>query len=286
MLAVSGAELYNVLMGEDFDKVVDEIGPWTQVKLEIIRKYASAYSRIVKGFKFKTTYIDAFAGLGYHKSKETQELVDGSPHIALHIEPPFDEYHFIDIDKLKVKSLANLRDTHPAKVFVYEGDCNAILLKEVLPKLTYESYQKGLCLLDPYGLHLQWDVIRCAGQLKSTEIFLNFPIMDMNMNILKHSRKDVDPKQAQRLSLFWGDDSWEKVAYGTTHNLFGWEEKESNEVVVRAFCKRLQQEAGFKYVADPLPMKNRTNSTVYYLLFASPNDKGKKIVGDIFNRYR
>ena len=39
-------------------------------------------------------------------------------------------------------------------------------------------------MLDPYGLHLDWEVIETAGKMRSIEIFLNFPIMDMNRNAL------------------------------------------------------------------------------------------------------
>jgi len=38
----------------------------------------------------------------------------------------------------------------------------------------YEHYKRALCLLDPYGLHLHWDVIFAAGQSKAIEIFVRF----------------------------------------------------------------------------------------------------------------
>jgi hypothetical protein len=47
------------------EKLVDEIGPWSEIKLEVIRKYAKAYSTILSSQKsFYHVYIDAFAGLG------------------------------------------------------------------------------------------------------------------------------------------------------------------------------------------------------------------------------
>jgi hypothetical protein len=39
-------------------------------------------------------------------------------------------------------------------------------------------------LLDPYGLHLNWEVIQAAGNMKSIDLFVNFPIMDINRNAL------------------------------------------------------------------------------------------------------
>ena len=58
------------------------------------------------------------------------------------------------------------------------------------------------------------------------------------------------------------------------------------ESVVKAFRERLENVAGFKHVAEPLPMRNSTRSVLYYLFFASPNDTGDHIVREIFDSYR
>ena len=124
--------------------------------------------------------------------------------------------------------------------------------------------------------------------MKSVEIFLNFMIMDANMNALKNNPDAVTTDQAQRMTAFWGDDSWRQAAYRTEQGLFGlMEEKEAgNEAVVEAYCKRLKDVAGFKYVPKPLPMCNTRGAVVYYLLFASQNSTGNRIAEHIFNKYR
>ena len=76
----------------------DEIGYWSEIKLEIIRDYASAYSRILNSKKLPHIYIDAFSGAGTHIAKSTGQFVPGSPTNALNVQPPFREYHFIDMD--------------------------------------------------------------------------------------------------------------------------------------------------------------------------------------------
>lgn len=114
---------------------LDEIGPWSEIKLDIIREYASAYSTILAAQKFPRlfhAYIDAFAGAGVHVSRSTGEFVRGSPLNALLIEPAFREYHLIDIESKKVSALRNITAGRP-DVTVYKGDCNAILLGEVFP---------------------------------------------------------------------------------------------------------------------------------------------------------
>jgi three-Cys-motif partner protein len=138
---------------------LDEIGYWSEIKLDIIRDYAKAYSTILAAQQrpsFHHVYIDAFAGAGIHKSRTTGEEVEGSPVIAVNTQPPFKEYHFIDLNGLKVDHLLSLFGKR-LDIHVHEGDCNQIMLEKVLPRVKYEEYRRGLCLLDPYGLHLNWE---------------------------------------------------------------------------------------------------------------------------------
>ncbi len=148
-----------------------------------------------------------------------------------------------------------------------------------------------MCLLDPYGLHLDWDVMQIAGQLRTVDLFLNFPIMDINRNVLRHDRTKVASEDEDRMNRFWGDNSWEAVAYVDTGQTsmfdFGPQKlKQGNDAIVAAFRDRLKRDAGFGYVPAPLAMTNKNNAVVYYLFFASANNTGRKIIEGIFSKYR
>ncbi len=52
----------------------------------------------------------------------------GSPQIALDIEPPFKEYHFIDIKSAKIIELRKLA-AQRAGTYIYEGDCNSDFIR-------------------------------------------------------------------------------------------------------------------------------------------------------------
>lgn len=267
---------------------LDEIGYWSEVKLDLLRKYATAYSTVLaaqRGIRAHA-YIDAFAGAGTHISKTTGKFVAGSPLNALLVQPPFKEFHFIDLNGGRAQRLQSIAGSRN-DVHVYEGDCNRILLDIVFPQVRYRDYKRALCLLDPYGLNLNWEVLRTAGQEKSIEIFLNFMVMDINMNVLKHDRAKVRADQIARMNAFWGDSSWENAGYEVSQGLFEpMQSKSSNAELAQAFRKRLKDVAGFDYVPEPIPMRNTTGATIYYLFFASPNKTGAKIVTDIFNTYR
>jgi three-Cys-motif partner protein len=139
---------------------------------------------------------------GAHRSKTTGSVVEGSPARALKVSPPFDGYYFIDLDSKKTDYLrlicANRRDAT-----ICTGDCNEILKNTVLPPIKYENFNRALCLLDPYGLHLDWEVILLAGRSRAVDMFLNFPIMDMNRNAIWKNPENVPADGLERMAQFW-----------------------------------------------------------------------------------
>lgn len=269
----------------------DVIGPWTEVKLDILREYAGPYSQIVAGNDFHHRYIDAHAAGGSHVSRTTGEVVRGSPLVALSTTPPFLEYHFIDADPDRVEQLQRYAGGR-GDVHIHSGDCNEILIREIFPLVRYEDRQRALCLLDPYNIDLSWNVIAAAGAMKTIEIFVNFMVMDMNMNVLLRDRGKAEPVQIARMDRFWGDSSWRDVAYEVSRQrrLFGEPEQikveSANEKIAEAYRSRLVSVAGFAYAPSPLRFVNTLGATIYYLFFASPNRIGGKIVEDIFRKHR
>jgi three-Cys-motif partner protein len=281
------SEKLGLTKGQLMKERLDVVGRWTEIKLQILQDYAKAYAQILqnqRSIKY-VAYIDAFAGAGEHISKQSGKIIAGSPARALSIQPRFSHHHFVEMDAARAKRLRGMGDEKD--ISVHHGDCNEVLLQEVFPECRYEDYRRALCLLDPYDLNPNWEVVKTAGAMRSIEIFLNFMIMDANMNVLKKNPNTVEPNQALRMTRFWGDESWRTFAYKTEQGLFGpIEEKTSNEAVIAAYRNRLQKIAGFKFVPEPLPMCNSTGAVVYYLFFASHNSTGNKIAEHIFKKYR
>jgi three-Cys-motif partner protein len=175
---------------------------------------------------------------------------------------------------------------------VHQGDCNEILLSDVFPRARYEDRRRALCLLDPYNINLSWDVVAKAGHMKSVEIFVNFMVMDMNMNVLLRDPSKARDSDVARMNRFWGDRSWSQVTYEVNRqsSLFGETEQvkveDANEKIAEAYRRRLVDVAGFGFTPRPLRFVNSLGRTIYYLFFASPNKTGEKIVEDIFGKYR
>jgi three-Cys-motif partner protein len=264
----------------------DEINAWSVLKLDIIEQYGAAYTKAFSnlGKGLKKYYIDGFSGAGVHVVKRTREQVEGSPARALKIIPPFDGFYFIDMNADKTAHLQKLCEGR-TNVEIHTGDANPYL-KKLIPTIRYDEYKRALCLLDPYGLHLDWEVMQLAGQSQTVDMFLNFPIMDMNRNAIWREPNKASAEDIARMNRFWGDDSWQQVAYAPSKQssmFFETDtEKQSNSVIVEAFRERLRKVAGFAFVPEPLPMTNRNNAVVYYLFFGSKKPVAENIISSIF----
>lgn len=268
----------------------DEIGYWSELKLEIVEKYGAAYTTAFRNSpNLKKYYIDAFSGAGVHMSKRTGQTIEGSPARALKVSPPFDAFYFIDMDADKTAYLQKLCEGR-SNVNIHTGDANPYLTNVLLPTIQFRHFNRALCLLDPYGLHLDWDVIRKAGDSRAIDMFLNFPVMDMNRNAFWKNPDLVPRDGVERMTRFWGDESWKQAAYAEDpqQNLFTGPDliKQENEAIVNAFRVRLQKVGAFTFVPEPLPMRNRNNAVVYYLFFASQKPVAEKIIDDILKKYK
>lgn len=267
---------------------LDEVGEWSELKLDIIRKYARAYTTILTNYKLLPIYIDGFAGAGEHISRTTGEKIKGSPLEAFDARPPFSEFYLVDLEGTRADALRSLA-TGRVDTQVYHGDCNKVLLEKVFPAVSRDRLKRALCILDPYGLHLDWEVMDAAAKTGQIEIFLNFPVADMHRNVFWRNPAGVDPRDIERMNRFWGDDSWNATVYTTKPTLFEdvtVKEADSTRAIAKAFQHRLKEKAGFRFVPEPAPMCNSKGAVVYYLFFASPNKTADKIVSDILNKHR
>jgi three-Cys-motif partner protein len=128
--------------------------------------------------------------------------------------------------------------------------------------------------------------------MRSIEVFVNFMVMDMNMNVLLRDPTKATAAQIERMDRFWGDNSWRDVVYELSpqgHLFFESEAikvEDANEKIAEAYRQRLISVAGFGYAPQPLRFVTRNRATIYYLFFASPNATGAHIVEDIFRKHR
>lgn len=269
---------------------VDEIGKWSEDKLELLGKYLNAYTTIMKDQQWCKNgyyYIDAFAGTGKPKAKDEDRYIDGSPIVALNLKNPFKGYIFIEQSNWRVKKLKELIRQYPdANIQIKRGDCNSIIINEVVTKIRYENFNRGIIFLDPFGMDVEWHTIEKIADTKTLEIFLNFPVMAINRSVLRNNPYKLNEGEIDRMNRFWGSTDWGNDVYQEVTDLLGIhieKIKQTGKDLGLLFQKRLEQV--FQHVTFPIVMKNSKEAPLYCLIFAGHNQNGKKIAEYIFKRF-
>lgn len=267
----------------------DTVGQWSIEKLALLKRYLGAYVNILRKASWCSgyEYIDGFAGTGRPLSRDEHDYVSGSPRVALELDYPFTEYHFIELTEWRMHELQKLRrEFTDRRITIYQDDCNKTLQQYIIPRLPYQSRKRAIAFLDPFGMQLRWQTLKMAAETRTIEVFLNLPVMAINRNVRRKHPEMISPSAKAAMDELWGAD-WMAEIYETVPNLFGEEEetriKQSGKDLGRRFRDRLRQI--FTYCADPLVMKNSRGAPLYCLIFAGNNETGAKIAGEIFSKY-
>jgi three-Cys-motif partner protein len=278
---------------EQMSEQEDVIGPWSEDKLDLLKKYLEAYTNIMKGQSWCRNgyhYIDAFSGTGRPRAKDEERYVEGSPLVALGIENPFHSYLFIELSGWRVQSLRErLESKFPNRnIEIVEGDCNDVITSRVVPKIRFENYNRGFIFLDPFSMSVEWTTIEAVAQTKALEIFLNFPVMAINRTTLLNSPYKLTSTQMDRMTRFWGTEDWRDDLYHVQEDLFGEQvlikrERSTAKRLSRLFKSRLKEI--FTYVTEPLIMSNSRGNPIYCLFLAGHNENAARIMRQIFTRY-
>jgi three-Cys-motif partner protein len=279
----------------------DIIGPWSEEKLELLTKYLKAYSVIMneqrKSWLRSYYYIDAFAGSvkpqAQAKDQDEKRYIDGSPIKALQTEPRFNGYWFIDMDPRRIERVKELKVQFPdSAIDIYQGNCNEILLNDVIPRLANSLQTRAFVFLDPYGLQVNWETVAELANTGICDIFVNFSVMGVT-RLLPKDRKP-GPEVIDQLNNVMGSTDWINQIYRepTTQqlDLFGNQQESSlsRETIPAEWLASLYTShlsSLFPHVSKSILMRNSTNSALYALCLASHNSAATKITNDIFKRH-
>jgi three-Cys-motif partner protein len=262
-------------------------GGWTQRKLEVLKKYLQAYTRVFKrserGGFYTISYVDAFAGTGTLRrpalgglakyfpelQNEETEFRKGSVRRALEIEPHFDKYVFIEKDPKKCAELEAALDEYLdlRNVRVLNEDANDALLDWC--RNLNARQERAVVFLDPFGASVKWDVIRALGQTSAVDLWV-------------------------LLTSIFGTDEWEGSFYTTTafksildsRRIESVRRSANHRNIIDFFVTRLKRE--FVDVSRPFPLHNSKGSLLFILFFAAGNAQsaklGLKIANDIIGK--
>ncbi len=251
---------------------------WTRDKLSYLEKYATAFMTAMapkkrQGKWDQLVYMDLLAGPGLGIDADTREEFDGSPLIALHVQPAFDRLFFGD---LSPKNVAALRQRIPpgdlSRVILRRGDCN-VLVKEIIAQLS--SRTLGLAFVDPQGFEVQFTLLQDLSKRRFDVLFLFPSGIGIGRNFSVFAKQATSPMDRLWGGREWRDHPLAKLAAGK--GLKPEEERRLDRSWVQGFTDKMAS-IGFRYQdkSDPL-LRNEKNVPMYHLLFFSRDSAGLKI---------
>src|SRR5690606_5491946 len=262
-----------------------------------LKDYLEPYTTILRKYKFKYYYVDAFAGAGraklrvrkpsitesdgwlfddIEKSPEEEQYIKGSPYQALSIKYPFQGYLFIEYNADNAKILDRLKDEFPHlknKIRIKVGDANKVLLESLVNNTEIDwKGTRAVVFLDPFGMQVSWDTIKSLAGTKAIEVIINNPI-HMVVQRLLQKKGNIPPAREELLNSYFGSTQWKNTVYKEISTLFGDTEKiKAHDTSVRLgqlYNEQLKE--CFGYAAPVRLVRNSANSPIYFLHWAGPD---------------
>jgi len=243
-------------------------------KYPLLKKYFNAYTIVVSCHFQQFFYVDGFAGSGKCIDKNSGQEVDGSPLISLKLRYPFTDYIFVEHNKKRKLILEkivkkhsdikakchkdNKRDTERnVNIEVINADINTHIDK-ILSKIP--SNTPCFIFLDPEGLELGWSTVEKCSKKEKVELLINFSISGVLRNL-------QNPYAEETLKNFFGKENIK--------------EKMTSKIPIvylDLYSNLLKQY--FRWVIKK-PVKTSSGHLLYYLIFATNNKTGYKIMKDV-----
>jgi three-Cys-motif partner protein len=260
-------------------------GPWTQIKLEMLRRYLVAFNTALqyKPFPanpFRRIYIDAFAGTGECEIKSdehTVESIAGSAKIALQVEPVFDEIHLIDLNDVHVAELQQLAAGRGPHVHVHREDAN-FAIDTILGRIDWKR-SRGVLFLDPYGMNVPLTTLQRAAETRALDVWYLFPLSAVYRQAANDFSK-IDDSKLAALDSVLGTHSWRKAFYQTEvqDNLLGAPPRRmrvADPEDIAAFVQARLAGVFPGWVSDPLYLRSSKGAPLFALFccISNPADK-------------
>ncbi len=267
-------------------------GPWTQQKLEILRRYLDAYTRVLKeqpsaDTPFRLTYVDAYAGSGSYQESNSDQLADygdfdtfrqGSAKIALDIEDkPFDRLIYIEKNRRFTSSLQFMKEANPHRsIEVINRDAN-LVLPDICSRMG--SLDRAVIFLDPFATDVDWATVQAIADSKKVDCWIWFPLSALTRMMTRTQRPNA--ALSRKLDrIFGGREYWEAELYplAAQQPLFGDGDlvsREPQDRIAEVYRNRIGN--AFAAIA-PTRRKflNRQNSPIFELIFAAANPAGAR----------
>lgn len=263
----------------------------TGKKLDVLDHYHGTFPLNMRG-RYRTIYIDAFAGTGkvllsadegpvLPGMESAPEVLEGSAPRALRAALPYDKYIFIEKSRRKLNALkADLDERFPYHMGRCEfrcADANAAMA-EICASTDWAKY-RAVVFLDPFGNQIAWETLEAIARTGAADVWYLFPAgLGVWRQIPKRGK--VPAKTAQSVTRMVGANDWMFLftRRTTKTNLFGEAEttisrNASVEAVTAYMVGRLRTIFKGGVLDEHVLLGGRGQVRWYSLLFACSNPR-------------
>ena len=273
-----------------------QAGVGTHEKYQILESYCHPLSLIMRNRKLDHYFIDACAGSGKVQAYRKDEYLDGSPLIMSKTrdwveekirdksKPKHVKCILIEVNP-KTRNLLERWTCDFPDCEIIPGDCNRELPK-VLDRVDSEWWKPfAFIYVDPFGLGdppIMMETLRRVLERDYTELFIQLSVdaLIRASGWLKHLDSPDSEKRkkaesfCETVRLVIGDDRIEEFCEKWSRWREGEKESKTLQYYVSGLCNYYPH---VECVGIPVGSK----SPVYYLVYTSRNETGKKIMQGI-----
>jgi three-Cys-motif partner protein len=249
--------------------------PYARYKLKALEIYLSITTTSMHQRPWSEMFfLDLQAGPG--KNIIGNDVILGSPLIALTLPHPFTQYRFNEIDPVLVEALRTRTQASELanRVQIYQEDVNQVAYKvcdeiehiDRRPRTEGKWSTLNVAFLDPEGLELQWSTVKRLATIKKMDLIINFSTMGIN--------RAVGKKYTEAMNNFFGNTDWQEIS-----NIS--DSTKRRRQYIDLYLRQLRS-LGYHVEEDPdleqhdMSMRNSRNAEVYSLIFASKHPLGDK----------
>jgi three-Cys-motif partner protein len=190
------------LYGEDDGLLIPDVGPWTEDKFDLIRNYCQIFSSAMKN-KWTRVYVDLYAGSGLCRIKGRDQVLLGSPLIALSVDAPFDRYVFCESDPDRFSALKARVERSYAKhaPLLIPGKFEEHI-DEICSMIPGKSL--ALCFVDPFDCDFDIDNLKTISKCARGVDFLC--LLALQMDAKRNEQHYLKPDS--KIDKMIGNTTW------------------------------------------------------------------------------
>lgn len=263
-------------------------GIWTLSKLQLLADYLDRFTTTTKNKSTERIYLDLFGGEPENVDRVTRNPIDGSARIALETpDPPFTRLRFFELPPNASKLRRALTNEYPGRdVLVYEGDCNVTVRQALadLHKLGV-AWAPTFAFIDPNGPHCHWSTLEALAAHKGpkaktkVELWMLFPIPLFQRMLPKSGA--VRRTDETAITAMYGTDEWHAILEAKLDGALTATEARAEYLNLMRF--RLERLLRYAWT-HALLVTNEANRPLYYMVFATDNDAGKRIMRSLYEK--